>query len=141
MKTEPITIEHRAMRMLGLAAAKSRLADVDKAARSILERQRPDGGWAQRDELASDAYATGIALWALADAGQLKPRDAAFQRAVKFLLSTQAEDGSWHVVSRAVVLVQPYFESGFPYSHDQWISSMATGWATTALALAVEPPQ
>jgi len=29
---------------------------------------------------------------------------------------------------------QPYFEGGFPYGHDQWISSMATGWATAALA-------
>jgi hypothetical protein len=29
---------------------------------------------------------------------------------------------------------QPYFEGGFPYGQDQWISSMATGWATAALA-------
>ncbi len=30
---------------------------------------------------------------------------------------------------------QPFFESGFPYGHDQWISAMATGWATTAVAM------
>ena len=32
---------------------------------------------------------------------------------------------------------QPYFESGFPYGHDQWISAMGTGWATAALAMAL----
>jgi hypothetical protein len=35
--------------------------------------------------------------------------------------------------------VQPYFESGFPYGHDQWISAAGTSWATMALSLAVEP--
>jgi hypothetical protein len=35
---------------------------------------------------------------------------------------------------------QPYFESGFPYGHDQWISAAATNWATMALAPAVEAP-
>jgi hypothetical protein len=55
---------------------------------------------------------------------------------VKFLLSTQRGDGSWYVHSRAVKF-QPFFEGGFPYGHDQWISSMATGRATPALAHAV----
>ena len=32
---------------------------------------------------------------------------------------------------------QPYFESGFPYGHDQWISASATAWATMALAQAM----
>jgi len=58
-------------------------------------------------------------------------------KAVKFLLGTQAADGSWHVVSRATKF-QQYFESGFPYAHDQWISTMATGWAANALALSIE---
>ena len=31
--------------------------------------------------------------------------------------------------------IQPYFESGFPYGHDQWISQAATAWATIGLAL------
>jgi hypothetical protein len=33
-----------------------------------------------------------------------------------------------------------YFESGFPYEKDQWISISATSWATAALALTVPPP-
>jgi hypothetical protein len=33
---------------------------------------------------------------------------------------------------------QPYFQSGFPYEHDQWVSSAATAWAVMALAPALE---
>ena len=58
---------------------------------------------------------------------------------MKFLLGTQAEDGSWHVVSRAAKF-QVYFESGFPYGGDQWISAWATGWASMALAQAIPAP-
>jgi len=32
------------------------------------------------------------------------------------------------------VPIQAYFESGFPYGVNQWISAAATAWATTALA-------
>lgn len=35
-------------------------------------------------------------------------------------------------------LIQPSFESGFPYGHDQWISHAATAWATMGLARAAE---
>jgi squalene cyclase len=109
-------------------------------AQPILERQRADGGWAQRDELASDAYSTGMTLWALAETGAIRPGDDVYRRGVRFLLSTQHPDGLWFVASRAVKL-QPYFEGGFPYGSDQWISSMATGWAANALALAIDVPQ
>jgi len=51
-------------------------------------------------------------------------------------VQTQAEDGSWHVKSRAPKF-QPYFDTIFPYGHDQWISAMATGWAATAVAMAL----
>jgi hypothetical protein len=37
------------------------------------------------------------------------------------------------------IWVQPYFDSGFPYGEDQWISAAGTGWATMALSLTVEP--
>ena len=53
-------------------------------------------------------------------------------------MRTQIEDGSWFVETRAVP-IQAYFESGFPYGVNQWISAAATGWATTALALAGHP--
>ena len=60
--------------------------------------------------------------------------DPAYQRGLRFLLNTQIDDGSWHVKSRAFGF-QPYFESGFPHGHDQWISAAATSWATMAMAL------
>ena len=41
---------------------------------------------------------------------------------------------------KRAVPFQPYFETGFPYGKDQFISAAATGWATMALTLAVEPP-
>jgi hypothetical protein len=31
--------------------------------------------------------------------------------------------------------IQPYFQSGFPYEHDQWISATGTAWAAMALTL------
>jgi len=70
--------------------------------------------------------------------GGLATSDPAYQRGAKFLLTTQRSDGSWRVVSRTPKF-QTYFTSGFPYAGDQWISSWATGWATMALAQAIEP--
>jgi hypothetical protein len=32
--------------------------------------------------------------------------------------------------------LQPYFESGFPYGHHQWISAAGTSWASLALLFA-----
>lgn len=130
MHAEPVILEDMDMRLVGIAAAGGSADELRKLAEPILARQRADGGWAQREGFPSDAYATGMTLWALNEAGVMHP-DA---RGVKFLLGTQADDGSWHVASRATKF-QQYFESGFPYGHDQWISTMATGWAANALAL------
>ena len=89
--------------------------------------------------LRSPGLAHGAAgvLYALHQAGRMSTSDAAYQRGVKYLLSSQFPDGSWHVKSRAVKF-QPYFESGFPHGHDQWISAAGTAWAASALALAAE---
>jgi ankyrin repeat protein len=61
--------------------------------------------------------------------------DQAYQCGTRHLMSTQLADGSWYVQRRALP-IQPYFESGFPHGHDQFISAAATNWAATALALA-----
>ena len=82
----------------------------------------------------STAYATGKALVALQAAG-LPVSDPAYQRGVQFLLTSQLEDGSWYVRTRAAGL-QPYFDNGFPHGVDQWISAAGTSWATMALTLA-----
>jgi ankyrin repeat protein len=136
MHADPVILEDMDMRLVGAAAAGASATELRKLAEPILALQRFDGGWAQRQAFPSDAYATGMTLWALNEAGVMRPdfKDAA--KAVKFLLGTQSPDGSWHVVSRATKF-QQYFESGFPYEHDQWISTMATGWAANALALSL----
>jgi ankyrin repeat protein len=137
LHANPVTTEDFDMRLSGVAAAGAPASQLRQLADPILSKQRPDGGFAQRDGLASDAYATGMTLWSLANAGVIKPSDDVFQKGVKFLLTTQASDGSWHVSSRATTF-QIYFEGGFPYGHDQWISIMGTGWAAAALSLAIE---
>ena len=86
----------------------------------------------------TDSYATGQALFALNAAGRMPATDPVYQKGVRYLLRTQADDGSWHVKSRSI-WVQPYFDSGFPYSHDQWISAAGAAYATMAIAAAVEP--
>jgi ankyrin repeat protein len=141
----PVVTEDWDMRLTGIAGAGASEAELGKLAQPILALQRPDGGWAQRKELPSDAYATGMTLSALAEAGTVQPETdnknhSVYPKGVRFLLATQAADGSWHVASRAAKL-QPYFESSFPYGHDQWISSMGTGWAANALALALNAPR
>jgi hypothetical protein len=131
--------EDRVFRLWALSRAGADPEEVRRASRELLESQRPDGGWAQREGMDSDAYATGTVLVALHRAGGLATGDSAYRRGVRFLLRTQREDGTWHVRSRSRPF-QVYFESGFPYGKDQFISLAASGWAATALALALPPP-
>jgi ankyrin repeat protein len=126
--------EDRASRLLGLAWANSDKDATLKAMRELLAKQRPDGGWSDLDSMESSAYATGRSLYALQTAG-LPASEAAYERAVQFLLRTQLEDGSWYVRTRALAL-QPYFDAGFPHGYDQFISAAATSWATYALSQA-----
>jgi hypothetical protein len=86
----------------------------------------------------SGAFTTGLAMMALESSG-LPVSDPAYQHGVQYLLKTQKEDGSWHVRSRAAGF-QPYFDNGFPYGVDQWISAAGTSLATIALTLATPPP-
>lgn len=129
--TEDLVMQLLAAHWAGLDSGVSR-----PVAQRLLALQREDGGWSQNTNLNSDAYATGTTLYALQTAGVVSVKEPAYQRGVRYLVSTQAADGSWHVASRTPKF-QPYFESGFPYGHDQWISQMATGWASAALSAAV----
>jgi squalene cyclase len=139
LKAEPRTTYERAELLLGLKWAGASASEVAKVAAGLRRNQRPDGGWSQNQFLASDAYATGLTLHALHETGQMKASDGAYQKGVEFLLKTQLDDGSWYVRSRAPKF-QPYFQSGFPHDHDQWISSTATAYAVMGLAPAAAPP-
>jgi ankyrin repeat protein len=136
---EPRHNEERVMQLLALHWAGAPSADLRAPAKLLQESQQPDGGWAQRSGFPSDAYATGQALYALSRAAAVPASDGAYRRGVEYLLRTQQADGSWHVRSRSLKF-QPYFESGFPHGHDQWISAAGTAWAVMALSQAAGAP-
>lgn len=139
LKTVPQSNEDRAFQLLGLHWSGADKAAKQKAVAQLLALQRTDGGWAQLPSMSSDAYATGQTLVALHRAGGLPTSDPAYQRGVQYLLKTAKPDGTWHVLTRVLPL-QKYFESGFPYGKDQFISAAATSWAVMALALTIDPP-
>src|SRR5215467_8377063 len=124
---QPKTTEDRAFLLLGLHWDGGNKQLMDRVAKDLLAEQRPDGGWAQLSTLASDAYATGLALFALSESHSLPVAAPAYQRGVQFLLKSQLADGSWHVRTRTLP-VQPYFDSDFPHGPDQFISVAATSW-------------
>jgi hypothetical protein len=130
----PRTTEDRNMQLLGLKWANADRGFLDSRLKQLTALQHPDGGWAQTPYLGSDAYATATTLYALHELGT-PASDSAYRRGVEYLLRTQLADGSWHVASRAPKF-QPYFQSGFPHDHDQWISAAATAWSTMALSYA-----
>lgn len=136
VKTKPVTAEDYSMRLAGLYYAGASQADIKQAARSLLELQRPDGGWGGNPYMTSDAFATGVALTSLVESSAITTTHSAFRSGIDYLLSTQFPDGSWYTRSRSIKF-QPYFESGFPFGHDQWISAAATAWAAQAIALEV----
>jgi ankyrin repeat protein len=133
MSAQRASAEDRAMRLLGLVWTKAPQSVVKSAIQEIVRRQSATGGWSQLDQLEPDAYATGLSLFALHEAGVLVTDDV-YRNGVKFLLATQYPDGSWLVRTRAFP-VQPYFESGFPFGRHQWISAAGTAWAARAIAL------
>jgi hypothetical protein len=135
-RAKPETTQDRAFHALGLAWGNAGSTRQPAVVRS--RRYTTDGAGANcRSE--SDAYATGQALYALHTAGGMSIKDPVYQKGVDYLLRTQATDGTWRVRSRSIWL-QPYFESGFPYGPDQFISTAGTAWASMALAAATQPP-
>ncbi len=135
----PQSAEERVMQILGLKWADAKPQLQQRRTAELIALQRPDGGWAQTPWLASDAYATGQVLYLLHETGASAKNSAAVRRGVEFLLRTEKEDGSWFVRSRAMK-IQPYFQSGFPYNHDQWISEIGTAWAVIALSTVPDSP-
>lgn len=137
LEAKPRTAIESAFQVLGLVWSNAGPAAIGQAAQTLQAGQGSDGAWRQLPAMESDAYATGLALWALHQGG-VPTGSASYQRGLRYLLGTQAADGTWHVKTRALP-VQPYFESGYPYGHDQWISAAAASYATMAIAAAVEP--
>ena len=138
----PRATEERVYQLMGASWAGADQATLRKMAADLKAAQQSDGGWSSLDGRSSDAYSTGEVLVALHEAGGVAVSDQAWRRGIDYLLSTQAADGSWHVVSRLrppAPVSPPYFETGHPYGHDQFISTMGESLAVMALTAALGP--
>ncbi len=136
LKTPAQDTEDRVFRLRALPLVAASEEDIRQATNDLLSTQGDDGGWGQTADRSSDAYATGTALVALHEVGNLSAEDPVYRKGVKYLISHQEEDGSWHVVSHCTPF-QTYYESGYPHGKDQFISIAAASWSTTALALSL----
>jgi hypothetical protein len=94
--------------------------------RRIKDRQNADGGWSQANDMASDAWASGQALYALAHAG-IKSNQEAISRGQAFLVKTQRADGSWSMTSRPTAPGGPGSTSLIP------ITGAGSAWAVLGL--------
>jgi ankyrin repeat protein len=134
-RTRPATTEDAAFRLLGLVWADAAANEIDAARRDLLAMRKPAGGWPQLPGYEPDAYSTGESLFALHEAGTpITGPD------LKFLISTQAPDGTWRVRTRMLSPAQvspPYFPTGFPYEKDEFLSHAGSSWAVMALLAAL----
>jgi ankyrin repeat protein len=138
-RQRPLSTEDAAFRLLGLVWAGGAANEIDAARRDLLAMRKPNGGWAQLPGYQPDAYSTGESLFALHESGM--PITGAD---LKFLISTQAPDGTWRVPTRMVSPAQvspEYFTTGFPYEKDEFLSYAGSVWATMALLTALPKTQ
>jgi squalene cyclase len=137
LKTPPQDTEDAVFRLKALRVLQDKddREVLEAGVKKLIQAQRADGGWGQKPEMASDAYATGTVLVELLEAGVPK-NSWVIRRGVQYLLAHQLSDGSWKVISRSKPF-QPYYESGFPHEKNQFISASASGWATVALLMAL----
>jgi N-acyl-D-amino-acid deacylase len=129
---EPETTEDMVFHLRGLVSAGANKKAIAIARARLVKAQKSDGSWAQMPNLKGDAYATGSAVMALRMAAGLTTKDPIYERAAKYLLATQKDDGSWIVITRSRP-VQVFFDNGDPGGKSQFISYAATGWALLAL--------
>jgi ankyrin repeat protein len=137
--TAPASTEDAAFRLLGLVWAGAPSTEIDAARNDLAALRKPAGGWPELPRYQADAYSTGEALFALHEAG-VPASDGVWVKGVKFLVSTQAPDGTWRVRTRMIspASVSPaYFPTGFPYQKDEYLSYAGSCWAAMALLTAL----
>ena len=93
---------------------------------NLVETQNDDGGWGWQAGDPSDAWATGMVLFASSVMGDTK-LSAKITKAKSFLTSTQQEDGSWQVKTK--------LKPNKGKEHGSQISSFfGSAWAVIALS-------
>jgi len=113
--------------------------EIDAARRDLVAMRRPNGGWPELPGYRPDAYSTGESLFALKEAGT-PATDRVWSAGLRFLISAQAADGTWHVRTRMTSPAQvspEYFPTGFPYEKDEFLSYAGSSWAVMALLTAL----
>src|SRR5262245_14974551 len=121
LETRPVSTEDAAFRLMGMTWAQAPQDEIGAAQRDLRAMQTSNGGWSQLPGYTPDAYSTGEALFALHEAG-VPMTDSEWNKGLKFLMSTQASDGSWHVRTRMLSPAEAsakYFTTGFPYGNDE----------------------
>jgi squalene cyclase len=131
LTNKPESTEDKVFHLRGLVCAGAERKVIETARTALLGEQRTDGSWAQLSRMSGDAYATGTVLATLRQAG-LSPEHEAYRKGIRYLLSSQKEDGAWIVETRARPL-QKFFDNGDPGGKSQFISFVATNWAVLAL--------
>lgn len=106
---------------------RSLLESSPELLRELRQRQNADGGWGAVKDAASDAFATGLALYALGS-----PQDDAVRRGRKFLADSQTEDGSWTV--SAASWTKPNSTPERIRRLDPIFRYWGTSWATLGLS-------
>ncbi len=130
----PTQQQEIAFQLMGMHWCGSNQGLKAAVAEKLLAMQNKDGGWSQLPTMASDAYATGQALYALSLSGTADAANASYQNGIAYLLRTQDKEGAWTMVTRSNP-IQPFVNTQFPpYDDNQFISAAASNWAVLALA-------
>ena len=120
------SLQRLALKLLLWRRLKRPADEQEKIVEQIVALQNADGGFSQNKELASDGYATGQTLYALADAGV--PSDhPAVAKARAFLVKGQDAGGSWVMSSR------PGGPGGKSAKNVAPITYVGTAWAVMGL--------
>jgi len=139
LENRPVSAEDAAFRLMGLVWAEASSEELAAGKRDLTAMQKPNGGWPQLPGYEADAYSTGEALFALHEAG-VAATDSVWTKGLNFLISSQAQDGTWRVHTRMIspAEVSPkYFPTGFPYGKDEFLSYAGSCWAVMALLSAL----
>ncbi len=132
-----VSSEWLAMRLLTTVG---RGEPADDLRSRLLAEQRADGGWSwllssspAGEADPSNAYSTGVALWALRRAGVPRSHPAV-RAAADRLLATQRDDGTWQVPSR---LISAKPGEAKDYIYEYW----GTAWAVLGLSEMLAEPR